>query len=58
MITYQMKVEDHLFWVAENPDLPGCVGQGDTEEQAIAELKENEKVWLETAKEFGIIKEE
>lgn len=53
--TYQMKVDDHIFWVAESIELLGCVGQGETKEQAIAELEENEKVWLETAKEFGII---
>ena len=27
---YQMKVEDHVFWIAESKDLKGCVGQGDT----------------------------
>ena len=25
---YQMKVEDHLFWVAKSKILKGCVGQG------------------------------
>lgn len=34
--------------------LRGCVGQGATTEEAIAELEENERVWLETAKEFGV----
>lgn len=34
--------------------LRGCVGQGVTTEKAIAELEENERVWLETAKEFGV----
>ena len=24
---YQMKVEDHLFWVAKSKILKGCVGQ-------------------------------
>lgn len=34
--------------------LRGCVGQGATTEEAIAELEENEKVWLDTAIEYGI----
>ena len=34
--------------------LRGCVGQGATIEEAIVELEENERVWLETAKEFGV----
>lgn len=34
--------------------LRGCVGQGITVAEAITELEENERVWLKTAKEFGI----
>lgn len=34
--------------------LRGCVGQGATTEEAIAELEENEKVWFDTAIEYGI----
>jgi predicted RNase H-like HicB family nuclease len=28
------------FWVAECPSLPGCVSQGETREQAIANIRE------------------
>ena len=42
------------FYVAMSKNLRGCVGQGVTTEEAIAELEENERVCLETAKEFGI----
>lgn len=42
------------FYIAMSKSLRGCVGQGVTTEEAIAELEENERVWLETAKEFGI----
>lgn len=31
---YQMQVEDHLFWVARSKILKGCLGQGDTAEDA------------------------
>lgn len=40
---YQMKVEEHTFWVAESKVLKGCVGQGNSSDEAIKELEENEK---------------
>ena len=51
---YQTKVEDHVFWIAEIPALNGCVGQGETADEALKELELNEEAWLETAKEYGI----
>ena len=51
---YQMQVEQHKFWVAKSLQLSGCVGQGDTAEEAVNELSENEAIWLETSKEVGI----
>lgn len=51
---YQMDVDDHLFWVAKSKTLNGCLGQGDTFDEAISELEANEFEWLETAKEFKI----
>lgn len=52
--TYQMKVDDHVFWCVESEVLDGCVAQGDTLEEALLEFEVNENVWLETAKEFNI----
>lgn len=51
---FQTKVEEHTFWVAECPALKGCVGQGDTLEEALAELEGNEQSWLELAEEYGV----
>lgn len=51
---YQMQVEDHIFWIAESLSLKGCIGQGDSLEDAQKELEENESVWLETAEEFNM----
>lgn len=51
---YQMEVESHLFWVAKSKQLTGCVGQGETAQEAIDELTCNEQDWLETAKIVGI----
>lgn len=53
-IVYFTQVEDHSFWIAECKSLKGCVGQGETAEEAIEELKINQNEWLETAKEFNI----
>lgn len=51
---YKTKVEQHEFWIAESPLLKGCVGQGDTQEEALSELQINEDEWLKTAEEYGI----
>ena len=34
-VIYKMKVDEHVFWIAESRDLNGCVGQGDTIAEAI-----------------------
>ena len=51
---YQMESEGHTFWIAKSSYLKGCVGQGDTQDEAIEELFQNENAWLETAKEEGL----
>ena len=51
---YFTQVEGHQFYIAECKILKGCVGQGDTIQEAIAELNLNEEEWLKTAKEYGI----
>jgi predicted RNase H-like HicB family nuclease len=44
--------EDNIF-VAEVPELPGCLAHGNTEESALKNIKEAMQLWLDTAKEFG-----
>ena len=44
--------EDELF-IAEVPELPGCMAHGDTPEAALANAKEAIELWLDTAREFG-----
>lgn len=44
--------EDDAF-VAEVPELPGCMAHGDTQESALASVKEAVELWIETAREFG-----
>lgn len=38
------------YWVAECPSLPGCVSQGKTKAEAIANIREAIEGWIETAK--------
>ncbi len=44
--------EDSAF-IAEVPELPGCMAHGDTQEEALANIKEAMRLWLDTAHEFG-----
>ena len=41
------------YWIVECPSLPGCVSQGKTKTEAIANIKEAIEGWLETAKAHG-----
>jgi antitoxin HicB len=40
-------------WVAEVPSLPGCVSQGETREEALANAREAIEAWIEAAKAWG-----
>jgi antitoxin HicB len=40
-------------FVAEIKDLPGCMTQGETAEEALAEVEDARVLWLETAYEYG-----
>lgn len=42
------------YWLAKSCCLKGCIGQGQTMEEALEELAGNESMWLETAIECGI----
>jgi predicted RNase H-like HicB family nuclease len=44
--------EDEIF-IAEAPELPGCMAHGDTEESALQNIKEAIQLWIDTAREFG-----
>ena len=41
------------YWVVECPSLPGCVSQGKTKAEAIANIREAIEGWIETAKAHG-----
>lgn len=44
--------EDGVF-IAEVPELPGCMAHGDSQEAALANAKEAMQLWIDTAHEFG-----
>lgn len=43
---------DGVF-VAEVPELPGCMAHGESQEAAIRNVKEAITLWIDTATEFG-----
>jgi predicted RNase H-like HicB family nuclease len=54
------KYETIIFWseednayLAEVPELPGCMAHGDSYESALANAKEAIQLWIDTAQEFG-----
>ena len=44
--------EDDVF-VAEIPELPGCMAHGETQDEALSNAKDAIQLWLDTAEEFG-----
>jgi predicted RNase H-like HicB family nuclease len=54
------KYEIIIYWddidkiyVAEIPELSGCMAHGKTHELALKNVKEAKELWIATAKEFG-----
>ena len=54
------KYEIILYWseadgvfVAEVPELPGCMAHGDTQQAALDHVNQAMALWIDTAKEFG-----
>jgi predicted RNase H-like HicB family nuclease len=55
-----IKYELIIYWsesdgcfVVEVPELPGCMADGETYEQAVANAQQVIAEWIETAKELG-----
>ncbi len=43
--------EDQIF-VAEVPELPGCMAHGNTQEAALGQANEAIQLWIDMAREF------
>jgi predicted RNase H-like HicB family nuclease len=44
--------EDAAF-IAEVPELPGCMAHGDTQDEALHQAQEAMAAWIEVAQEIG-----
>ena len=42
------------YWVAECPSLPGCISQGKTRQEAIANIKEAIEAYIASLEEDGL----
>lgn len=51
-ITIYWSGEDSAF-IAQVPELPGCMAHGKTQASALANVNEAIQLWIDTAKEFG-----
>ena len=51
VIIYWSNAED--TFVAEVPELPGCMAHGDTQEVALQNVNEAIALWIDIAREFG-----
>jgi predicted RNase H-like HicB family nuclease len=45
--------EEDRVYVAEAPELPGCMAHGKTRETALANLNDAMRLWIKTAREDG-----
>lgn len=44
---------DDAAFVAEVPELPGCMAHGDSYQSAVLNISEAIQLWIDTANEFG-----
>ena len=44
--------DDGVF-IADVPELPGCMAHGSTQEKALKNIQQAIKLWIDTAKETG-----
>ncbi len=44
--------EDNAF-IAEAPELSGCAAHGNTQDEALKNIREAVALWIKTAEEFG-----
>ena len=56
LIKYELIVywsEEDQSFVVDVPELPGCMADGETYEQAVVNAQEVIEQWIETARELG-----
>ncbi len=53
VIVSPLSDEDGGGFVATVPDLPGCVSDGETPEEALTNVQDAIEAWLEAARDLG-----
>ena len=56
-LKYQLRIiwsERDAAYVASVPNLPGCMAHGRTYEEALANIQDAMRLWIDTAREDGI----
>ncbi len=54
VLTYEPWTEQTYTWMARHPDLPGCVSDGETPEEAVANLADARALYIEALRKRGI----
>lgn len=54
ILTADADDDGRMGWVAEVMELPGCVSQGGTQQQAVDRIQDAMRDWLEAALESGV----
>jgi antitoxin HicB len=53
VIVQPLPLEDGGGFAATVPDLPGCMSDGETPEEALANVQDAIRAWIEAAEELG-----
>ena len=53
-LTVTIDRDEDGVWVVECPSIPGCVSQGDTKEEALANIREAIELCVEVRAELGM----
>jgi len=51
---YPLSQEEGGGWLAEIRDLPGCISDGETQEEALKNIEEAKKAWIVIALQRGL----
>ena len=53
-ITVTLDRDEDGVWIAECPSIPGCISQGETKDEALANIREAIELCLEVRAETGM----
>ena len=53
-LTVTIDRDEDGVWIVECPSIPGCVSQGDTKDEALANIREAIELCMEVRAELGL----